>query len=524
VDRPKYDREVPVYTVESVMDRISATRPDLVVVGNLHNAAAEPMLLNFLSERFPTLVVMHDFWILTGRCAYTGGCEKYLTGCDDTCPTADEYPALPPAEIADAWKKKRLLLQAEKRPALLANSEWVASVARETMGKSSEGAPSIERVHLSFPLDVFRPRDRRDCREQFGLPQNAFIVLLPASLQDSRKGGRKFLAALERLGLPNLLVVALGPTTDGIETTVQVRQLGFVTDPYQIARLNSAADVVVVASSAETFGQVCIESIACGTPAVAFPVTGVREALRDGVTGVLAADTEPASLAAAVQHLYNRPDLRRDISRWGRLYVENEWSEFSAYRHFFLALCANGLADSLGLRRHLSFLPGEPAATPLQSVWQSKSRWIPRRGFSWQSEAAEYGLTAFWWAHGPSALAELFADTAGRHHVLISYRNPNPGHRLTLRCNGVVRGVYELPQTGAAAGRLLVLDTRLESGSNLMHFEFSDRFSKAENPESGNIMITEILVEAAAPSVRDFCYGDRSSERVLNGVWGNAEC
>jgi hypothetical protein len=37
-------------------------------------------------------------------------------------------------------------------------------------------------------------------------------------------------------------------------------------------------------------------------------------------------------------------------------------------------------------------------------------------------------------------------------------------------------------------------------------------------------MITEILVEAAAPSVRDFCYGDRSSERVLNGVWGNAEC
>jgi hypothetical protein len=49
--------------------------------------------------------LMHDLWLLTGRCAYTAGCEKYLTGCDDTCPTPAEYPALDPAKIAEAWKK-----------------------------------------------------------------------------------------------------------------------------------------------------------------------------------------------------------------------------------------------------------------------------------------------------------------------------------------------------------------------------------------------------------------------------------
>src|SRR5262249_9601675 len=66
------------YTHQGVVDRVIETRPDLVVVGNLHGAAADPMLLNLLSDRFPTLVVLHDFWVLTGRCAYTGGCERYL--------------------------------------------------------------------------------------------------------------------------------------------------------------------------------------------------------------------------------------------------------------------------------------------------------------------------------------------------------------------------------------------------------------------------------------------------------------
>ena len=245
LDGPWHRSEFPESS-KSVLDRVSASKPDLVIVGNLHNANADPLLLQLLSETFPTLVVMHDFWIVTGRCGYTAKCEKYLTGCDDHCPTPNEYPALPPAEIAEAWLKKRLLLSAENRPALLANSEWTAAFARQALAGASvsiQTSPPIEVFRLSFPLDVFRPRNRQACREQLGLPLDRFIVLLPASLDDPRKGARALLDALARLELPGMLVVTTGWRAANPECPVEVMQLGYISDPHKVALLNSAADV-----------------------------------------------------------------------------------------------------------------------------------------------------------------------------------------------------------------------------------------------------------------------------------------
>jgi len=373
------------YTLESVLDRVSATRPDLVIVGNLHGARADPMILHLLAERFPTLVVLHDFWLLTGRCAYTADCEKYLSGCDQTCPTPNEYPALPPGQIEDAWRKKRQLLSAKRRPMLLANSEWTAEFARRAVAAAafpSGRAPSVEAFRLSFPLDVFRPRDQKACREHFGLPENRFVILLPASLDEARKGARTLLDALARLELPNLLVVTIGWPSSDLPRNIEVLQLGYISDPHKVAMLNSAVDVVVAPSSAETFGQIYIEAIACGTPVVGYPLAAVPEAILDGVTGLLALDSNPASLAAAVHYLYTHPGVRKDLSKWGRLHVENEWSELSAYRHFFCALHRLGLAKSLDLRRKIDFLVSPPPLPLSQHVSEKASGWRPCQGFA----------------------------------------------------------------------------------------------------------------------------------------------
>ena len=45
------------------------------------------------------------------------------------------------------------------------------------------------------------------------------------------------------------------------------------------------ADVVVFPSKSDTFGVVMIESMACGTPVAAFPVTGPTDVIEQGVTG-----------------------------------------------------------------------------------------------------------------------------------------------------------------------------------------------------------------------------------------------
>jgi len=47
------------------------------------------------------------------------------------------------------------------------------------------------------------------------------------------------------------------------------------------------ADVFVFPSKSDTFGVVMIESMACGTPVAAFPVTGPLDVIRHGVTGAM---------------------------------------------------------------------------------------------------------------------------------------------------------------------------------------------------------------------------------------------
>ena len=82
--------------------------------------------------------------------------------------------------------------------------------------------------------------------------------------------------------------------------------------------------------------QVFIEAAACGTPAIAYPVGGVEEAVVPGVTGLLATEVHPSALADQIEKLYLLPELRKKMAVWGRIEVENEWSYRSSsvfFRH-----------------------------------------------------------------------------------------------------------------------------------------------------------------------------------------------
>jgi glycosyltransferase involved in cell wall biosynthesis len=66
----------------------------------------------------------------------------------------------------------------------------------------------------------------------------------------------------------------------------------------ELAQRLSSADVLVFPSRTDTFGLVMLESMACGTPVAAYPVTGPIDVVAPGVTGVLDDDLGKAALAA----------------------------------------------------------------------------------------------------------------------------------------------------------------------------------------------------------------------------------
>lgn len=63
---------------------------------------------------------------------------------------------------------------------------------------------------------------------------------------------------------------------------------GRLNDDISLALVYAAADVMVVPSIQEAFGQTASESLACGTPGVAFSATGLKDVVDHLMTGYLA--------------------------------------------------------------------------------------------------------------------------------------------------------------------------------------------------------------------------------------------
>ena len=261
--------------VEEVLEAVGRVSPDVVLVGNTHGAGLSPGLVGMLSEKWLTGVVLHDLWHVTGRCAYAGGCEKYVNGCDETCPTPTEYPALASDRIQTAWEAKYAAYMKATAPLLLANSEWTANMARRSLTQQ-KCVSGVEKIVFGIELDVFRPMDKRACRRALDLPEEGFMILSSAStVTDPRKGVHLLAAALKKLELPDVVVACVGNGSRELEELIPgVRSLGYTKDLRKLAMAYGAADLFVGASVEEAFGQVFAEAAACGTPSVAFAVGG----------------------------------------------------------------------------------------------------------------------------------------------------------------------------------------------------------------------------------------------------------
>lgn len=107
----------------------------------------------------------------------------------------------------------------------------------------------------------------------------------------------------------------------------QVRLLGARND---VAAIMQALDLLVVNSSAEPFGLVALEGMACGTPVVAAACDGLTEIIEHGVDGWLVPTGDEKTLVAAIVSLSRQPALRAQLAEQAKKHVT---SRFSADRY-----------------------------------------------------------------------------------------------------------------------------------------------------------------------------------------------
>ncbi len=83
--------------------------------------------------------------------------------------------------------------------------------------------------------------------------------------------------------------------------------------------------LVMPSQPTEGLPTVILESLACGTPVYATPVSGVPDVVRDGETGFLMSERDPDEIATRIETICRNGDLSR-LSENGRELIENEYS------------------------------------------------------------------------------------------------------------------------------------------------------------------------------------------------------
>ena len=155
-------------------------------------------------------------------------------------------------------------------------------------------------------------------RRQLGIADDEVVITFVSRLV-WEKGLDIFAEVLEGLqekGIPHRsLVAGSGPAREELEERLpETIFLGYQSGN-ALATAYASSDLFLFPSETETFGNVTLEAMASGIPAVCANATGSRSIIRNGVTGYLATPRDTPSFLKHVAQLVMDKDLRSNMGQ-----------------------------------------------------------------------------------------------------------------------------------------------------------------------------------------------------------------
>jgi len=286
-------------------------------------------------KNIPLVWRLADMGALTGGCHYDGGCGKFNARCG-ACPvlgstTEDDLSR-------QIWLRKHQALSRvdSNRIHLVGTSRWIAAEAKRSSLLSRFPSTIIPN---GLDTEDFSPRDKAFSRDTLGVPRDKKVVLFVAdSSAIKRKGFEQLAQALRLLrNRSDLFLLSVGGGNSNVADLPQLH-LGRISNDRMLSVIYSAADVFVIPSLQESFGQTVTESLACGTPVVGFNTGGIPDMVRPGVTGYLARVGDSSELAAAIGKVLDDPVAYQTMSKKCREIAVAEYSlavQAQAYLRFY---------------------------------------------------------------------------------------------------------------------------------------------------------------------------------------------
>lgn len=293
---------------------------------NLHAFYFSVLSLPWLSHLKPVVWTLHDMWPMTGNCAYSMECDRWLRACGN-CPQLGARPLTEWDHTRFYHRLKRILYRFSSL-VIVTPSQWLKGLAEQT----PLGRFPIVHIPNGIDTDIFRPSSKVAARAQLGLPQEQRLILILASwLSVPWKGVPGLLSALQETTWEapvTLLIVGHGSEqlAAAHHFRMPVIARGYVEETHELIRYYAAADVFLHPSRADNLPYTVLEAMACGTPVIASQVGGIPEEIDDGHTGLITPADDHVAMIRAAKRLLSDATLCQALSQAGREKVLREFA------------------------------------------------------------------------------------------------------------------------------------------------------------------------------------------------------
>lgn len=139
----------------------------------------------------------------------------------------------------------------------------------------AKGFHNLALMSRGVDTQIFNPQQKRKLNYE-----------APIMLYVGRIAPEKNLEEFLKLELPgSKVIIGEGPELENLQKRYSQCYFLGAKSGDELATFYASADVFVFPSKTDTFGVVNIEAIACGTPVAAYPVTGPKDIITEGVNG-----------------------------------------------------------------------------------------------------------------------------------------------------------------------------------------------------------------------------------------------
>jgi glycosyltransferase involved in cell wall biosynthesis len=277
----------------------------------------------------PVVWTFHDSNAFTGGCHVRYDCDHFQRECG-YCPLlkdpgADDY-------------SHRIWLQKQKAYnkldfTIIAPSSWMLN---SIQASSLMQGKQIEQIPNTLETTLFKPINKHQAKQQTGLATDKFIFLsgFMPSRKDLHKGTQYLLDSLqmlkERLGIKateiELVVFGNRDTAGMPDFPFKTTFLGTISNDEKLAACYSAADAFLIPSLEDNLPYTVMESLACGTPVIAFTTGGIPNMVQHLYNGYLAEYRSAESFADGMEWIINYPDPEK-LHQQARQTVMDKFAE-----------------------------------------------------------------------------------------------------------------------------------------------------------------------------------------------------